>query len=151
MLFSHLQNHRFQGCTTPHRKMNQHISADDMKKSFDLSSATKMIFKYSSLQQFPSFPYPHKDLCSQPWPAGSTCCAHRRKLGATSKEPDGEMDLLVRRQDSKKSWLTPQSCRITPLAASEHDTPLQKPARWQVRVPVTATVLSIKGISFSLT
>lgn len=75
--FFRLQNHCFQGCAVPHRKTNQHISADDMKKSFD-RSARKTVFKYSSLQQFPSFPYPHKDLCSQPWPASSTCCAYGR-------------------------------------------------------------------------
>lgn len=122
-----------------------------MKKSFD-PPARKMVFKCSSLQQFPSFPYPHKDLCSQPWPAGSTCCAYGRprKPGATSKEPDGELDLLVCRQGCKKSWLTPQSCRITPLKASEHAVPLQKPARQQVSVSVTATVLRIERISFSL-
>lgn len=58
--------------------------------------------------------------------------------------------LACHRQGCKKSWLTPQSCRTTPLAASEHDVPLQKPPRQRVSVSVTATVLRIKGISFSL-
>lgn len=153
IIFSHLQNPCFQGCTVPHRIINQHISAGDTKKPFD-RSARKMVFKYSSLQQFPSFPHPHKDLWSQLWPAGSTCCMCRRprKPGTNSKEPDRELDLLVRRQGCKKSWLTPQSCRITPLTASEHDAPLQKPARQKVSVSarMSVTVLGLKGISFSL-
>lgn len=76
----------------------------------------------------------------------------QEKPGATSKEPDRELDLLVCRQGWKKSWLTPQSCKITPLIASEHDAALQKPARQQVSVSarMPATVLGIKGISFSL-
>lgn len=73
----------------------------------------------------PPFPIPLKDLCSQPWPAGSTCCADGwpRKPGGTSQEPDRERDLLVCKQRCEKSWLTPQSCKIIPVTVSEHDTP----------------------------
>lgn len=99
----------------------------------------------------PPFPIPIKDLCSQPWPVGSTCraCGRPKKPGATSKEPDKGLDLLLHRQGCEKSWLTPQSCRITSLTASERNTPLQKPERQQVSVSITAVVLRIKGISFS--
>lgn len=74
----------------------------------------------------------------------------KKNPGATSKEPDKGLDLHLHWQGCKKSWLTPQSCRISSLAASEHNTPLQKPERQQVSVSVTAEVLRIKGISFSL-
>lgn len=136
---------------SPARKLNQHTSADDMK-SFD-PSARRMIFKYSSFQQFPSFPYPHKRLmfsslaCQQ-----YLFCIWKtpKKPGATSKEPNYGLDLLLHWQGCKERWLTPQSCRITSLTASEHDTPLQKLERQQVSVSVTTMVLRIKGISFSL-
>lgn len=127
--------------------MNQHSSADDMK-SFD-PSARKMVFKYSSLQQFHSFPHPHKRFMF----SALACQQYLLCMWKTKKTwsylQRGGLDLLLHWQGCKKSWLTPQSCRITWLTASEHNTPLQKPERQQVSVSVTVVVLRIKGISFS--
>lgn len=128
-------------------KMNQHISADDMKKSFD-RSARKMVFKYSS----PPFPIPTKIyVLSLGLPAVPAVHMEDQENLELPPKSQRELDLLVHRQGHKKRWHTPQSCRITPLKASEYGAPLQKPARQQVSISarMPATVIGNKGIFFS--